>query len=75
MKITLKLTGGLAHKMGFSHRELDVDPGTTIGDLLDATGIDRTWPMIIARNGWAVKREDQLEPGDRVFVSPVFSGG
>jgi len=75
MKVTLKLTGGFAHTLGFSHRELDVEPGTTIADILDANAIDRTRPMIIARNGWAVEADEQVEPGDRILVSPIFSGG
>jgi sulfur carrier protein ThiS len=75
MKVTLRLTGGIAHKMGFSRRELEVEPGTTIADVLDATAIDRTWPMVIARNGWAVDADERLEPGDSIFLAPVFSGG
>jgi sulfur carrier protein ThiS len=75
MKITLKLTGGLAHTTGFSLRELDVEPGTTIADILDLTAIDRTRPMIIARNGWAVEADEPLESGDRILLAPVFSGG
>jgi sulfur carrier protein ThiS len=75
MQITLKLTGGFAHTMGFSHRELDVEPGSTVADILDATGIDRARPMIIARNGWAVETAEPVEAGDRILVSPIFSGG
>jgi sulfur carrier protein ThiS len=75
VRITLRLTGGIAHKVGFSHRELDVEPGTTIADLLARFAIDLGWPMIIARNGWAVDAHERLEPGDRVMVAPVFSGG
>jgi sulfur carrier protein ThiS len=75
MKVTLKLTGGLAHTSGFSHRELEVGPGSTVADVLDANGIDRSRSMIIARNGWAVEPDEQLEDGDRILVSPIFSGG
>ncbi|MDQ1324431.1 MAG: hypothetical protein QG587_1767 [Chloroflexota bacterium] len=75
MKVTLKLTGGFAHTVGFSHRELDVEPGSTVADILDANAIDRARPMIIARNGWAVEPDEHLEPGDRILVSPIFSGG
>jgi sulfur carrier protein ThiS len=75
VQITFRLTGGLAHKVGFSHQELDVEPGTTIADLLARFAIDPSWSMIIARNGWAVDADERLEPGDRVMVAPVFSGG
>ncbi len=75
MQITFRLTGGLAHKAGFSHKELDVPPGTTIADLMAGFAIDQALPMVIARNGWAVDADERLEPGDRVMLSPVFSGG
>jgi sulfur carrier protein ThiS len=75
MRITLRLTGGIAHTAGFSHRELDVEPGSTIADILDANAIDRDRPMIIARNGWAVDAHEPVEAGDRILVAPVFSGG
>ena len=55
--------------------ELDVEPGSTVADILDANAIDRARPMIIARNGWAVEPDELLEAGDRVLVSPIFSGG
>jgi len=75
MKVTLRLTGGLAHTTGFSLRELDVEPGTTIAQILEAVAVDRARPMIIARNGWAVTAEEKVEEGDRILLSPVFSGG
>lgn len=75
MDITLRLTGGIAHRVGFSRKELDVAPGTTIADVLDAMAIKRDWPMIIARNGWAVEADEPLQPGDSILVAPPFSGG
>ncbi len=75
MKVTLRLTGGLAHNAGFSLRELDVEPETKIEDILEAIAIDRARPMIIARNGWAVTADERVEEGDRILLSPVFSGG
>ncbi len=75
MKVTLRLSGGFVHTVGFSRKELDVEPGTTIADVLDRIAIDRTRPMIIARNGWVVPVEEPLADGDRILVSPIFSGG
>ena len=49
--------------MGFSHRELDVEPGSTVADILDANAIDRARPMIIARNGWAVEPDERAGAG------------
>jgi sulfur carrier protein ThiS len=75
MKITLKLVGGFIHTVGFSQKELDVEPGTTVDDLLTLIAIDRQMPMVIARNGIGARVEEEVQPGDRVMVAPVFSGG
>lgn len=75
MRVTVKLVGGLVHTIGFSQKELEVEPGTTVGGILDLLAIDRSRRMIVARNGWAVTMDDQVEPEDRILVSHVFSGG
>jgi sulfur carrier protein ThiS len=75
MKVTLKLAGAFVHAVGFSQKELDVEPGTTIADILAALAIDRGRPMIIARNGHGVGTDEAVQAGDRILVSPVFSGG
>jgi sulfur carrier protein ThiS len=75
MQVTLKLVGGLVHTMGFSQKELDVAPGTTIGDILASIPIDHALPMIIARNGHGAKPDEVVAAGDRILVSPIFSGG
>jgi sulfur carrier protein ThiS len=75
MLVTVKLVGGLVYTVGFSQRELDVEPGTTVGDIVDSLAIDPARPMIVARNGWAVEMSDEVQPGDRILVSPIFSGG
>jgi sulfur carrier protein ThiS len=75
MKITLKLAGAFVHTVGFSQRELEVAPGTTVADILDANAIDRSRPMIIARNGHGATVDEEVRAGDRILVSPIFSGG
>jgi len=75
MKITVKLAGGFVQTVGFSQKDLDVEPGMTVADVLAALAIDDTRPMIIARNGWAVSVDEEVRAGDRILVSPVFSGG
>jgi sulfur carrier protein ThiS len=75
MKVTLKLAGAFVHTVGFSQKELDVEPGTTVGDILAAIGIDRARPMVMARNGHGATEDEEVQPGDRILVSPVFSGG
>jgi sulfur carrier protein ThiS len=75
MKVTVKLSGGFVHTVGFSRKEIDVEPGTTIADILATIAIDRTRPMIIARNGWVVSADEPVADDDRILVSPIFSGG
>ena len=75
MKVTVKLAGGLVHTLGFSGRELELPPGATAGDLLDAIGADRSRPLIVGRDGWAIETDDEVHDRDRILISPVFSGG
>jgi sulfur carrier protein ThiS len=75
MKVTLKLVGGLVHTVGFSQKELDIEPGTTIDDILASIPIDRGRPMIVARNGHGAQPDEEVLAGDRILVSPIFSGG
>ncbi|MDR3544415.1 MAG: MoaD/ThiS family protein [Candidatus Limnocylindrales bacterium] len=75
MKVTVKLAGGLVHTLGFSEQVAELPPGATVGDLLDAIGADRGRPVIVGRDGWAIDLEDELHEGDRILISPVFSGG
>ena len=75
MTVTVKLVGGLVHTLGFSERELELPPGTTVAQLLDAIGIDRSRPLIVGRNGWAIELVDEVDAGDRIMIAPVFSGG
>ncbi len=75
MNVTVKLAGGLVHTLGFSERELELLPGTTVAELLDAIGIDHARPVIVGRDGWAIDLAEEVREGDRILVSPVFSGG
>jgi sulfur carrier protein ThiS len=75
MTITVKLVGGLVHTLGFSERVLELPAGTTVAGLLEAIGIDPARPLIVGRSGWAIETDDDLHDGDRILISPVFSGG
>jgi len=75
MKVTLKLAGAFVHTVGFSQKELDVEPGTTVADILVSIAIDRGRPMIVARNGHGATEDEEVRAGDRILVSPIFSGG
>jgi sulfur carrier protein ThiS len=75
MKVTVKLAGGLVHTLGFSERELELPAGTTVAGLLEAIVIDPAGPLIVGRSGWAIETDDEVRDGDRILISPVFSGG
>ena len=75
MKITVKLIGPFIRAFGFSEKVLDVPPGTTADGLLGLVVIDRARPKIVTRNGRAVAPQEELRDGDRIVVSPLYSGG
>ncbi|MCU0484410.1 MAG: MoaD/ThiS family protein [Chloroflexi bacterium] len=75
MKVTVKLVGGFVHTMGFSQKDVDVAPGSTVGDVLAAVAIPPDRPRIVARNGQAAVLDEEVHEGDRILVSHVFSGG
>jgi molybdopterin converting factor small subunit len=75
MKITVKLIGPFVQVFGFSEKELDVPGGTTAEELISLVSIDKSRPKIVTRNGRAVVPGEALAEGDRVVISPIYSGG
>jgi sulfur carrier protein ThiS len=75
MKILVKLIGPLMYDAGFSEKEVEVPEETTAEALLDAIHISKQRPKIVTRNGKAVAAGELLREGDRVAVSPLYSGG
>jgi sulfur carrier protein ThiS len=75
MKITVKLIGPFVNQLGFSEKELDVPAGTTADGLLALIGIDKARPKIITKNGRAVAPGEEARDGDRIVISPIYSGG
>jgi sulfur carrier protein ThiS len=75
MQITVKLVGGLVHTVGFSEKEMEVPLGMTAAQLLAALAIDRAPALLLARNGWAIAGAEEIREGDRIVISPAFSGG
>jgi molybdopterin converting factor small subunit len=75
VKITVKLIGPFVQLFGFSEKALDVPPGTTADDLIGLVSIDKARPKIVTRNGRAVVPDEALSDGDRVVISPIYSGG
>ena len=75
MKVRVKVIGPLIYKTGFSEKDFDLDPSTTVKDLVDMIGVPAERPRIVTRNGKAVLPEDRIEDGDKIAVSPIYSGG
>jgi molybdopterin converting factor small subunit len=75
MKVTIKLIGPMIYAAGFSEKILELSEGATTDDLLAQIKIEKDRPKIVTRNGKAVSQADALSDGDRVVISPIYSGG
>ena len=75
MKVTVKLIGPFVQAFGFSEKELDVPAETTADGLVALVDVDKARPKIVTRNGRAVAPDEVLADGDRVVISPIYSGG
>ncbi len=73
--VTVRLVGGLVHTVGFSRKDFELPAGTSVAALLASIPIETTRPLIIARNGWAIRDDEVIADGDSIMISPVFSGG
>jgi sulfur carrier protein ThiS len=75
MNVFVKVIGPLIYKTGFSEKEFDLPSKTTVAELVVLIGIPAERPRIITRNGKAVLPEETIEDGDKIAVSPIYSGG
>ena len=75
VKIQVKIIGPPMYAAGFSEKEFDVPPGTSIEALIASIGLPAERPRIVTRNGSAVLPAEPLAEGDKIAVSPIYSGG
>lgn len=75
MKITVKLIGPFVNQLGFSEKELAVAPSTTVEGVFALVKLDKARPKIVTRNGRAVAPGEEIQDGDRIVISPIYSGG
>ena len=75
MRITIKLIGPFVKACGFSEKQLDVDEAITPSELAPLIGLGNTRPRILTRNGQALASHESLRDGDRIVISPIYSGG
>jgi sulfur carrier protein ThiS len=75
MKITVKLIGPFINQLGFSEKTTDFPAEATVESVLSLLAIDPARPKIVTRNGQAVAPGEKLRDGDRLAISPLYSGG
>jgi len=75
VRIRVKMIGPLMYEVGFSEKEVEVPAATTAEALLDLIAVSRQRPRIMTRNGRAIAPQEVLEDGDKIAVSPIYSGG
>ena len=75
MKITLKIIGYLINNTGFSEKELNIPQSITAEELLSMLKIKKNLPVLVIRNGRGIRLNEKIEDGDRIVISPFFSGG
>ncbi len=75
MKIHVKMIGPLIYDVGFSEKDLDIPERTTAEMLMELISVPKQRPKIVTRNGKAVAPHEELTEGDRIAVSPIYSGG
>jgi len=71
----MKLIGPLIYKAGFSEKKMALPNSATVGDALALAKLDKYREVIITVNGRAVCFSDVLKDGDRLALSPIYSGG
>jgi len=75
MKIHVKMIGPLIYNVGFSEKDLEIPERTTAEMLLELINVPKQRPKIVTRNGKAVAPQEELTEGDRIAISPIYSGG
>jgi molybdopterin synthase sulfur carrier subunit len=78
MKIQINLYATLALQKTNRGTEADImeiEDGTSIGDILNRLGISRDVPKIIFLNGVHADLETIPKDGDRIAVFPPIAGG
>ena len=64
-----------AYLGGAASKEMEIEPGETVGVLLDRMGIPRDQTRIIFVNNRPANLSDRLEGGEQIGVFPAIGGG
>jgi len=74
LRIQVKLIGQFSLKCGFTEKDVELPDASTVADALKKLGL-KDLPYVASIRGHGVKDEAPLKDGERLVVSPVFSGG
>lgn len=75
MNVRVKIIGPLIYEAGFSEKDFELPAATTAEKLLELIPLSKQRPKIVTRNGRAIAPLEILEEGDRIAISPIYSGG
>ena len=74
--VRLSLYAGLrAYIGGKPSAELEIEPGQTVGEVLDRVGVPREQTRILFVNNRAASLSDKLSGGEQIAVFPAIGGG
>lgn len=74
MKVKVELGGMYREKLGRLH-ELEMEPGSTVEDVLNMLGITERVQIILIRNGKHAKLDEEISDGDELVIFPPVGGG
>jgi molybdopterin converting factor small subunit len=76
MRVKVSLYAGLRALIGGKRSvELEIEPGQTVGDVLNRLGVPRDQTRILFVNSRHAGLSDPLLAGDQVAVFPAIGGG
>jgi sulfur-carrier protein len=76
VRVKLSLYATLrAHIGGKPSVELEIEPGQTVGEVLDRVGVPREQTRILLVNSRTAALADELSGGEQIAVFPAIGGG
>jgi len=75
VQFQLKLFANLAQYLPAEGEHIDIEPGASIGEILDAIGLPKEKAKLIFVNGIKGSLETPLQGGERVGIFPPVAGG
>lgn len=75
MKVRLRINGDLAKQANLGSEELEVEPGSTIEDLLAGLGLEMKRQYLFVVDKKLVRKDFVLYEGASVALFPFVSGG